>query len=381
MRPISRARLLNWLHRSTRRTRDWSTLDCGTDGILAFSPPDYLGVTESTKRFFEHWYPLDSTDLTLPGDRRRFLDGVAAAGPTAVVFSGFDEGYEPVLRSLRRRHPTIPIYALWHSSFAQLIEECSRRYFETLLSLQRERIVTRIGCFDTGMGRILSRLGVDAVDVFNLPPSDPGRDRPAIDPPGGGPIRIGLFSAGPSWRKNPYVMLAAVGDLQQSAKTSITGVLDDPSRLWADSMGLNADRVSPTPLNRTELKRLASGQHCNLYVSLSECSPLFPIESLHWGVPCLIGPGSHLFSRSPVLPAPSGATRAEIERGATRLERLLVVERPDDPASIAASIPRAIEARDEILAAYADWEPAYRLAARSSMESLLETPCTPPESP
>ena len=129
--------------------------------------------------------------------------------------------------------------------------------------------------------------------------------------------------------------------------------------------------MSAFPLGRNALEQAAADQHCNLYVGLSECSPLFPLESLHWGVPCLIGPTSHLFIRSPLARADSEGAQAELTMAAARLEDWLVVDRPEDSDAIAAAVPRAIEATDEILASYRIWQGAYQPAARTSMEELI----------
>jgi hypothetical protein len=154
----------------------------------------------------------------------------------------------------------------------------------------------------------------------------------------------------------------------------ITGVLDPEARRWAESLGLGTEGVSAFPFGREALERAAGRQDCNLYVGLSECSPLFPLESLHWGVPCLIGPTSHLFVRSPLAEADVEATPAELAAAALCLEEALVVARPEDPDAIASAIPKAIEAREEILAAYRIWQCAYGHAARASMEALVCSP-------
>lgn len=379
-----RSTLRLFAERLLRRGGDWPELAIGGDRLLAFSPPGFLGVSESTRRFFTHWYPLEARDLVLRSDRRRFVEQLLAAAPAQVVFSGFDRGYGDVLERIRDRQPALRVHVLWHASPMQLDEACNREHFSTIVSLARRGVITRVGCFKTGLSRTFSRLGVEASDVYNLPPASPphdvGAERDGCDAIGDRPLRLGLFLAGPSWRKNPYAMLDAAARL---GRVELTGVLDPQACHFAESLGLDTAAVSASPLSREVLERAAKRQDCNLYVGLSECSPLFPLESLHWGIPCLIGPASHLFLRSPLASArgEGGSVSAEVREAATRLEELLVVSRPEDPDAIAAAIRRAIEARDEILIAYRCWVDAYRLSARSSMEALLGRSLPPPEAP
>ena len=354
----------------------------GAPDVLAFHPSAFLGVAESTRRAFEHAIPLDASELLLRRDREAVAAAIAAAAPDVVVFSGFVDGYAEIARRLRSLCPERSIYVLWHGTPLQLADLEERRQYDSVLALAREGVVARIGCLKTGEAADLSRRGLAAVDVFNPPPDGEPRgvDAKTARRSDQGPLRLGLFAAGASWRRNPYAQLAAASRVGAAV---LSGLLDAPARAYARSIGVELGRVRPTPWPRGELEALAAAQDCNLYVSLSECSPLFPIESLHWGVPCVIGPTSHLFAASPVcVDERSEVSKARVEEAGRLLERRLVVPRPEDPDTIARYVCEAVDAREEILEAYADWQQAYGRAARSSIESLVR-PSSPssPSSP
>jgi hypothetical protein len=93
--------------------------------------------------------------------------------------------------------------------------------------------------------------------------------------------------------------------------------------------------------------------HCNAYVTLSECSPLLPLESLSQGAPCLISATSHLFEESEIL------------------SEALIVKRFDDPLAIAAAVRAACERREEIVAAYRDYAGDYNARARAAAQDFL----------
>lgn len=375
-----------WIARAARPTRGFDIdlvdgVDASARGAgrtVAIAPSEYTGVLTSTRRLFPATVAVGAADLVLPSDRTRLAAAIESARPEQVVFSGWLPGFADVARALCTAKPTRPVRALWHGTPLQLADVDERRQFDELIGLARGGTLDRVGFFKTGLAPVHAARGVPAVEVFNPPPVGPPEAPPKPHTPhtphtprGPGELRLGLFAAGPSWRKNPYAMLVAAAQLEGAA---ITGVLDPAAQAYAREIGLFVAQARTTPFAAEALAKAASEQDCNLYVTLSECSPLFPLESLHRGVPCLIGPSSHLFLRCPSPEAVEGP----VAEAARLLEERLVVARPEDPASIAASIRRAVEARDAILEAYRTWLPAYDAAARVSIDRFLSIEATSP---
>ena len=81
---------------------------------------------------------------------------------------------------------------------------------------------------------------------------------------------------------------------------------------------------------------------------------MLPLESLAAGVPCLIGPSSHLFEDHPYL------------------HSRLVVPYPDRSDIIAQYIQKALEERNQIVEAYIRYAPNYNRRARQSLCDFLE---------
>ena len=80
---------------------------------------------------------------------------------------------------------------------------------------------------------------------------------------------------------------------------------------------------------------------------------MLPLESLAKGVPCLLGPNSHLF-----------------EDDAT-LRDFLVVDYHERADVIARDMQRVLEARSEVVEAYRRWAPGYEERARQSVRDFL----------
>lgn len=341
--------------------------------VVAIHPPDYLGVARSTRRLFSRSVAVGAADLLLARDRARLLDAIEGAAPEVLLLSGLVDGYDALARAWHARDPRRSVLVLWHGTPLQLADAEERRQYDRLLALLDDRVVRGVGFFKTGQGDALRARGLPAYDVFNPPPDgaparDPGGARTSADrseaSKAPGPRRLGLFFAGPSWRKNPYAMLEAAA---RRGDVALSGVLDRSAQAYARTLGLRLEAVRERPWPADALASRLACVDLNLYVTLSECSPLLPLESLHLGVPCLVGSTSHLFAASPL----AGDDVADARAAAAILESRLVVSRADDPAAIAAAIGVALDAREEIVAAYGRWQGAYDRAARQAMEAFV----------
>lgn len=96
--------------------------------------------------------------------------------------------------------------------------------------------------------------------------------------------------------------------------------------------------------------------HINLYVTLSECAPMLPLESLAAGVPCLVGPTVQYWRENPLL------------------QRLLVTPGADRPDELAAYVVAAIEARDDIVEEYRDQAAGFASQALTRLRVWLDGP-------
>jgi glycosyltransferase involved in cell wall biosynthesis len=110
-------------------------------------------------------------------------------------------------------------------------------------------------------------------------------------------------------------------------------VLRRPAVRYLDGLRITEHGVLPWE----RFIRLQAGVDLNLYVSLSECQPLTPIESYAAGVPCLMSRTSAVFRDDPELWA------------------LTAVDEADDPEAIAAAARRLLESRRYAVEAARRW--------------------------
>ena len=104
--------------------------------------------------------------------------------------------------------------------------------------------------------------------------------------------------------------------------------------------------IKTKPLPQDKMLDFLATMHVNLYVTMSECAPMTPLESLTAGSPCLIGPNSHYFEDNDYL------------------KERLVVNFPDKASVIHQYIIKCIDEREEIVNEYRKYAKEYNIAAQ-----------------
>ena len=312
---------------------------------LAITVDGWLGVGNATRTLFPHTLAvpqnLSEKAIDLLADR------AAEAGVQQLVLSGVTPSHLGLAARLKSRVPSVKVDALWHGNYLQAREDYAWRVLQLLIAAQRQGTVRRVGVVKAGMEEWLRSLGVDSALVLNHVPGVPREPSP---PDHGGP-HLGLWLSNEGYRKLPYAMIAASGMIE-GARVRGAG-LSRRAVDFAEFCGLHTARLEEKPLPHAKLMAQMAVCHLNLYVTLSECCPMLPLESLSLGVPCLIGPTSHLFEDDEFL------------------HQRLVVAEPERADRIAAAIRRALDEREAIVAAYAEWVPKYEERSRASLEAFL----------
>jgi len=322
--------------------------------VIAVHCPKWLGVTSSTRILFEHCYPVPNSvsedPFTLTDDDIELHASLLAEANVArVVFSGGDESHLRIARRLRQLRPSTTVDMLWHGSYVQFSEDYVWHITKMWIEAAKSGVVRSICTVKAGMEDLFRALGVPSALVLNYVPGDVQAPPVLSDD---GHIHAGMWISGAVYRKIPHAMLAAV---KMAGNVWLHGAgLDARAREVVEAFGIPAGELHPAPLPHDRLMAAIRRTHLSLYVTFSECCPMLPLESLQLGVPCLVGPVSHLF-----------------EDNAFLSERL-VVPQPDRADVIARFIERAFAEREEIIAEYARYAPGYNALARRSVEKFID---------
>lgn len=306
----------------------------------------WRGIRSATLNLFSAYRFVDDTlDEAKALHTARLL---AETGCKRVVLSGFPVSHRYLVTSLHKISPQVKVYVLWHGSFLQSHEDYAWQGFRLIQELCQDGLIYKWGFVKKGMAEVMAKTGVRTGFILNyvenIPPG------PSV-PLEGGP-HLGIWGLVDNWRKLPYAMIASTV-LIPGAKvhgSAITG----RTREFAQAIGVHWEGLNEDLIPQNRMSTVMAQMHLNLYVTLSECAPMLPLESLSVGAPCLLGPNSHLFEDHEYL------------------HEILVVPYPDSAKIIAEHAIRALAERGQIIEAYREYAPDYNKRAQQTLAEFLE---------
>jgi len=299
----------------------------------AWADPDarFSGLVHA---FHLEWHGIRAASGYLPGSKVGFtanrdlllreIQEIAAhcarPGVRAVLFHGFSENMEDVIRSVRRvTSGQVRLALVWHGSTAQFHAPAERDGFTTALELRRSGIVDVLACVKPEM-ELLSPL-IHGETLLNLPPTVSPSPAP-LEPTGA------VFVPMPAdWWKNPHTNVIAAARSPSVRRIYCCAALEQPK-----AFGLTTPLEVLGRLKRDEIFRVLRRIDAVLNVSLAECQPMTALESVAHGVACLTGTLSlgaldaHPYQQLVQVPG-TGSLRAISEV----IERVLALRRDQGP--------------------------------------------------
>lgn len=163
-------------------------------------------------------------------------------------------------------------------------------------------------------------------------------------------VNIGIYNAHSRELKNIYTQILATTFLKETNIDIVPISKEVKQYLKAlDIKYTCIDKFIPTE----ELMRRIKRNDINIYVTFTECSPMFPMESFEQGVPCLIGNNNDYFLGS-------------------KLRDYVCVNREDDPREIRDRITKVIENKEEVLKLYREWKNNFNNEVKKQVKEFLE---------
>lgn len=163
-------------------------------------------------------------------------------------------------------------------------------------------------------------------------------------------VNIGIYNAHSRELKNIYTQILATTFLKETNIDIVPISKEVKQYLKAlDIKYTCIDKFIPTE----ELMKRIKRNDINIYVTFTECSPMFPMESFEQGVPCLIGNNNDYFLGS-------------------KLRDYVCVNREDDPREIRDKITKVIENKEEVLKLYREWKNSFNNEVKKQVKEFLE---------
>jgi glycosyltransferase involved in cell wall biosynthesis len=243
-----------------------------------------------------------------------YVEMLRILSPERLVLSGAEKLHWDLLARYKAACPQTRIEIISHSSQLQWTEDHYREEFMRWLPAYHAGMIQKIWVFKRGLDTILKNYGIEAELIENYLPQ---RVRAPRRLSVGAPIKVGIWSVDNNWRKNLLSQfLAFAGETRFIIHYTAT---DTALNSLLSKFGVPHMRVNEGPLPRAQLLSWMAKMDLNLYVTLSECSPMVPLESISMGVPVLVGPTTTYFDGDPLL-------------------RHLVVPSPEDMGCIRAAV-------------------------------------------
>lgn len=285
----------------------WDGLNPGDPAVVVVCHPDWRGVRTAAYSFREPTVECDDLDRW----KDEIIAGLRSNDVVTVVIHGFPPGSGAFIRAAHGAG--IGTRVVLHSSMTQHGAEAGEAAVANeVLALAGGGLLDRVGFVKAGLAESFTALGYPAAYVPNRAPDLPSYEARDVGPG----LNVGIF-AEPFWRKNVVTQLGAVALLDDAT----AHVMRRPDVDYLDHLHL----VDHGEIPWGDFVSLQASMDINLYVTLSECHPLSPIESYLTGVPALMSRTSDVF------------------RSDTTLWDLTTVEIPDDPSEIAAATRRLID--------------------------------------
>ena len=255
---------------------------------------DWIGVTSSTKELFEN--RVDVGEIQRKKDSKLIAKTIAENGIKQVLVSGYAKGYNDILIALHKYNRDIKIKTFWHGSNSQLLDKYDRELAFQILDLHKKKIVYAIGTCKESLLEFYKHQGFNAYFISNKVTIDK-KLKAEIEAENkdlkNDKVRIGIYAAKcNNWRKNMYPQMAAIKFIDNAVIDMVP--LNEDAVDFCKKNDIAIEGIDHA-ISREELLKRMSKNDVNLYVTLSECAPMLPLESMELGVPCINGNNHHYF--------------------------------------------------------------------------------------
>jgi len=307
---------------------------------------DWIGTATSARTLFDNNISMKPIEDVY--EVEKLVSNILEYGCETIIFSTFAEGWDQIVRGLKKQNDKIKIKILWHGGFALNVEDYDWLRFKEIFTLYSLDLIDNLGFVKKSMYDFFNKKGYKNIsfvmNYIELPD-----DIPVIEKKKSKNVRIGLYASGERWVKNFYNQLAAISQV----KNAVVECIPFNYKVKEFARILNINMIGQeSGLPREEMLQRMASNDLNVYVTFTECAPLMPLESFELGVPCVMGNNHHYFEN-------------------TTLRELVVVEEADNADAISKKIEFVLRNKDEIMKQYKEWKKVYIKEAKKSVTDFI----------
>ncbi|MEG1705452.1 MAG: hypothetical protein RR290_02625 [Clostridia bacterium] len=319
---------------------------CNSKDYIVLFNPTWLGVANSTKGLFENNVPLEQVF----GNKniKLIANTIIENDIKAVIFSQLVDGWTEVIKEIKKEKPEIIIKVIWHANNGEVLSDYTWLINKELIKLYDVGLIDAFAFVKKSMTEFYNKVGYKSFYLINNVKSK--EESYTYNYTKNKKLKIGIYNASSREIKNIYTQLTAIKLLDNASADivpSYKGVIDFLDILHLDYTHL--EEYIPTE----KLMERIKDNDVNVYITFTECSPMFPIESFESGVPCLVGNNNDYFQN-------------------TELGNYIIVNREDDAEFIKDKIIECIENREKIMQLYKTWKMQFDIQCIENVKAFIE---------
>lgn len=328
-------------------------IDESLDNINAeqviFYHEEWLGIKNATKELFGD-KAVGITELYDDEVIEYCAEKILNKNLKLIAFSGFADGWDKLIKQIRKTNKKIAIKIIWHGSICMNIYDYDYMSFIKVFELLENKDINSVALVKKSMYEFFKNKGCNVEFLRNnVILNDNLKETKKIQR--NGKVNIGIYASGDRWIKNFYNQMAAASLVENCVVDCVP--INNKAYELAKIFNLKIKGLTSTLEHEDLLKRMAQND-INLYVTFSECAPIIPLESLELGVPCITGNNHHYFDGN-------------------ELQEYLIVDKPDDVNAIYEGIKKCLENKEKIIELYKSWKEENEVKSKESVEKFLET--------
>lgn len=308
--------------------------------------PTWLGVANSTKGLFENIVPLEQ--VFGKKNIKKISKAILEANIKQVIFSQIVDGWTDVLKYIKDNNRNIIIKVIWHANNYEVLSDYTWQLNKNVLELYDKNYINRFAFVKKNMVEFYNRVGYKASYITNNV-NTTGINMKETKITNLSDIRVGVYNANSRELKNAYTQLSAIR-YTDNAKADIVPT-NEAILKFVNMINLKYTSL-PNYIPTKELLERCQKNDINLYITYTECSPMFPLESFEVGVPCLVGNNNDYFQD-------------------TELGKYVIVNREDDAEYISKKIIECLENKEKVMNLYCEWKKQYNKNCEKYVEKFI----------
>jgi len=308
--------------------------------IIGIVSPYFRGVRSATMEMANDL--IEVSEIYTKRKASEVAKIVASYDPQKILVSGYAKGHDLLIREIKKEMPSVRIFVLIHSAFMWFdAYPAENVIFENFIRMSEEGVIEKVGFCKRDLAEFFHDKGINTYFVMNrfYP------EKHTLRKLNKERIQIGVWGKN-DWHRNILNQTIAATMI----KNSEIHVNEVGNHFFLENEKINVYGILP----KEDFLKLFSQMDINLYISLTECFPMTVIESMQYGIPCLVSDTSDVYKFSPYL------------------KEKLTVSTIDGPLGIAEKIKEVVAYYNDIQEEIARYLPVLKEETEKSIKEFLK---------